>query len=66
MDKRFEDIEIRMAYLEATVEQLNQVVIKQQDQVDALTEAVKRQKKQLEQGGDLVRPLSEETPPPHY
>lgn len=66
MEKRFEDMEVRMAYLEATVEQLNQVVIKQQDQVDALTEALKRQKSQLEQGGDLVRSLAEETPPPHY
>ena len=66
MDKRFEDIEVRMAYLEATVEQLNQVVIRQQDQIDALTEVIKRLKNQQEQGGDLVRPLSEETPPPHY
>jgi SlyX protein len=66
MDKRFENIEVRMAYLETTVEQLNQVVIKQQDQIDLLTEEIRRQQHQLEKGAEFVRPLSEETPPPHY
>ncbi len=66
MDKRFEDIEIRMAYLESTVEQLNQVVIKQQDQVDLLILEIQRMKQEQQQGGDLVRDQSDETPPPHY
>jgi len=66
MDKRFEDIEVRMAYLESTVEQLNQVVIKQQDQVDLLILEIQRMKQEQQQGGDLVRDLSDETPPPHY
>jgi len=66
MDKRLEDVEVRMAYLEETVEQLNQVVIRQQGQIDLLTEEIRRQKQQLENGAELVRPLSEETPPPHY
>lgn len=66
MDKRFEDIEIRMAYLESTVEELNQVVIKQQDQVDLLILEIQRMKQDQQQGGDLVRSMSEETPPPHY
>jgi len=66
MDKRLEDIEIRMAYQESTVEGLNQVVIRQQDQIDLLVLEIRRLKQQLEQGDELVRPLSEETPPPHY
>lgn len=65
MDTRLENIEIQMAYMEKTVEQLNQVVIKQQDQIDLLIQAIK-QLKQQQQGNALVRPLSEEIPPPHY
>ena len=50
MERRVEELEVKVAYLESTLEDLNQVVIKQQ----------------LEQGAEFVRPLSEETPPPHY
>lgn len=66
MEQRIEDLEVRITYLESTVDELNQVVIKQQGQIDLLIEALKHQKQQLERGGELVRPLSEETPPPHY
>ncbi len=65
MDTRVEDIEIRIAYLEDTIEQLNQVVIKQQDQIDLLVQAMKQLKHQ-QQEGSLVRSLAEEIPPPHY
>lgn len=66
MKQRLEDLEVRITYLESTLEALNQVVIRQQDQIDALTEALKHQQQQLKQGAEFVRPLSEETPPPHY
>ncbi len=66
MEQRMEDLEVRITYLESTVDELNQVVIKQQDQIDLLRQELKRQKQQLEQGVEFVRPLSEETPPPHY
>ncbi|ALP52239.1 hypothetical protein Tel_03250 [Candidatus Tenderia electrophaga] len=66
MEQRLEDLEVRITYLESTVDELNQVVIKQQGHIDLLIEELKRQKQQLEQGGEWVRPLSEETPPPHY
>ena len=66
MERRVEDLEIKIVYLESTLESLNQVVIKQQNQIDLLIEEIKRLKQQLEQGAEFVRPLSEETPPPHY
>ena len=66
MERRVEELEVKVAYLESTLEDLNQVVIKQQDQIDLLIEEIKRLKQQLEQGAEFVRPLSEETPPPHY
>ncbi len=66
MATNIDDLEIRITYQEAALEELNQVVIKQQDQIDLLIEEIRRQKQQLEQGAEFVRPLSEETPPPHY
>lgn len=66
MESRIEDIEVRMAYLEHTVEALNQVVIGQQERMDLLLVELMRMKQQLEAGAEFVRPLSEETPPPHY
>ncbi len=66
METRIEDLEVRIAYLESTLEEVNQVVIKQQDQIDLLLAEIQRQKQQLENGAEFVRPLSEETPPPHY
>lgn len=59
MDTRLEEIEIRMAYLDDTIEQLNQVVIKQQDQIDSLIEVVKVLRRQQHEEA-LVRSLSEE------
>lgn len=66
MERRVEDIEVRMAYLEHTVEELNQVVIKQQERIDLLVAELMRMKQQVVSGTEFVRPLSEETPPPHY
>jgi len=66
MEKRVEDVEVRMAYLEATVETLNQVVIDQQNRIDLLVREVQTMKQQLEAGAEFVRPQSEDTPPPHY
>lgn len=66
MESHVEDLEIRITYLESSLEELNQVVIKQQNQIDLLIEEIKRMKQQQVQGAEFVRPLSEETPPPHY
>lgn len=66
MESRIEDLEIRLSYQEATLEALNQVVIKQQDQIDMLIAEVQRLKQQTVGEAEFVRPQSEETPPPHY
>ncbi len=66
MEKRIEDVEIRMVYLEQTVEELNQVVIKQQDQIDRLQVEMRRMTQQIDSGAEFVRAQSDETPPPHY
>jgi len=66
MQEKITDLEIRISYMEETIETLNEVVTRQQDQIDLLIREVMQLKQQVEQGADFVRPLSEETPPPHY
>ncbi len=66
METRIEDLEVRLTYQEDTIEALNQVVIKQQGQIDLLIEEIKRIKQQHARGGEFVRSQSEEEPPPHY
>jgi len=65
-DDRLTDLEVKLAFLEDLVEQLNQVVIRQQGQIDLLVREVSR----LRQEGAAAEPagfrsLRDELPP-HY
>ena len=66
IEDRLLDLEVRITYQESTIQDLNDVIVRQQHQIDSLVEHSKRLKQQLENQGSAVRPLSEETPPPHY
>jgi uncharacterized coiled-coil protein SlyX len=58
------NLEIAIANQQKAVEDLSDMVIKQGKQIDMLTQQNERLKNMLSQ--DIVKPLSEETPPPHY
>lgn len=65
-EQRFIEIEMAISNLERIVEDLNDVIIKQgkdiaflQKQAHFLTEAIRNTT-------NTVKPLEEETPPPHY
>lgn len=64
--ERLMDMEIRMTYLESTLQQLNDVVVRQQDQIDVLTLQLRRLSEQVRAQAEVVAPMSQETPPPHY
>jgi SlyX protein len=66
MSEQITDLEIRLTYQESALQELNDVIVKQQDQIDALIVEVRRLRQQLASGSEFVRPQSEETPPPHY
>ncbi len=66
LSDRIEGLEMRSAYQDETVEALNEVVTRQQDQIDRLLADVERLR-------EVIRALSpegvepgEEPPPPHY
>lgn len=64
VEARLIEIETVLANQERVIEDLNQVVIDQGKMIDRLA---KQYQYLLDTAaGDAVRPLSEETPPPHY
>lgn len=63
-EERFVDIEISLSEQQKMLEELNQVVIEQGRKIDLLTKQNQYLLKLIER--DVVKPQSEETPPPHY
>ena len=64
IENRLIEIETVVANQERVIEDLNQVVIEQGKMIDRLA---KQYQYLLDTAAsDAVRPLSEETPPPHY
>lgn len=64
MEKRLTDIEICLAEQGRTLEDLNDEVLRLSKLVSFLEKQIERLK--AERTDTLVKPLSEETPPPHY
>lgn len=65
MESRVIDLEIRLTHQEATLEELNEVLIRQQRVIDTLERQVVSLRDQLRAANAPGTP-SEETPPPHY
>ena len=63
-EARFIDIETALAYQEKMLEELNAVVIEQGRRLELLMKQNRYLHENLQAGE--VKPLSEETPPPHY
>jgi len=66
-EQRLIDLEIKLSFQEDLIEQLNQVVVRQQQQIDALIrEALAwRQSQSPDAGAPAFRSLRDELPP-HY
>lgn len=67
MENRLEDIETRIAYQEASIEELTDAMLAQQKTIEALQVQLDYFKSVLKElTPSAVAPMSEETPPPHY
>lgn len=64
IEERFVNIEMIIANQERVIDDLNQVIIEQGKMIAALQKQNLYFLTQLDQ--DAIKPLSEETPPPHY
>ncbi len=64
LENRLMEIEMALANQEKMLDDLNEVIIRQGKIIDALEKQTKLIKEALPQ--DIVKPLNEEVPPPHY
>ena len=64
MEDRLIDIEVALANLQKNFDELNSVVIEQSKQIDLLQKLNRYILDNMDK--DVVKPLEEETPPPHY
>jgi len=67
MQNRLVELETKISYQEHTIAELNDVVTRQQRQIDQLERAMQQLRQHLKQNSsaELARP-EEEIPPPHY
>ena len=65
-EDRFVDIEMAISNLERVVEDLNDVIIKQGKDIAFLQKQNHFLIEALRNTANTVKPLEEETPPPHY
>lgn len=67
MEERFVDLETRLTYQERTIEELNEVVTRQQGQIDTLEEKLAAVISHLRESASPVSgDAGDEPPPPHY
>jgi SlyX protein len=67
MPDRLVELETRIAFQDDTLQQLNAVVVRQQQEIDRLTREIEALKQQLRALAPApVAGPAEETPPPHY
>ena len=65
-DHRLTDLEIKASFNEDLLDQLNQVVIRQQQQIDALARDVARLRQQIPDAGSGGFSRAGDDLPPHY
>jgi SlyX protein len=66
VDERFQVLENKVIHQEYLVDELNTVVTRQQDQIDALIAEVKKIRSAMTEQTDRLVDAGEEPPPPHY
>lgn len=64
MEKRIDELEQKFLYQEHLLEELNEVVTKQQIEIDSLNLKIEKLKQAQEES--QIKNSKDETPPPHY
>jgi SlyX protein len=65
-DQRLTDLEIKLSFQEDLLDQLNQVVVRQQQEMDLLMRQVRQLRQQMPEGGGQTFSRASEELPPHY
>lgn len=65
LDARLTDLEVKLSFTEDLVDHLNQIVARQQLQIDLLVRELRQLREQMPDGRGAARNLRDELPP-HY
>ena len=65
-DQRLTDLEIKASFAEDLLEQLNQVIVRQQQEIDLLMREVRQLRLQMPEGSGPAPGRASEELPPHY
>ena len=66
VEQRLTDLEIKASFSEDLLDQLNQVIVRQQQQIDRLMREIGQLKQQMPDAGTGVFSRSGDDLPPHY
>lgn len=67
IESQLEQLEVKVAYQEITIEQLNSIITEQQNSIDKLQEQMKFLSQKIKHfEPSMVIDINDETPPPHY
>jgi SlyX protein len=65
-DQRLTDLEIKASFAEDLLDQLNQVIVRQQQEIDLLMREVRQLRLQMPEGSSPTLGRASEELPPHY
>jgi len=65
-DERLQDLEMRFAFLDNTVDQLNKFATQQQLEIEQLKKQLEYSHQQLTNLKNVLKTQSDNEPPPHY
>ncbi len=65
VDKRLTDLEVKASFTEDLLDRLNEIIVRQQAQIDQLLRDMAALREQHQAAGPALRSLREELPP-HY
>ena len=65
-EQRLTDLEIKASFSEDLLDQLNQVIIRQQQQIDSLVRELGQLRQQIPESGAAVFSRAGDDLPPHY
>ncbi len=65
-EQRLTDLEIKASFTEDLLDQLNQVIVRQQQDIDLLLREVRQLRQQMPEGAGTGLSRASEELPPHY
>lgn len=66
IEDRITELEIKSTHQEATIADLNDVILSQQKAIDSLESRLLKMETEIKSLSSNIKNASDETPPPHY